>query len=359
MSFSLQKASFWKRISAFMFDGMMMVVLSLAIMIGLHAILKIDAKIDRLEAYRVEYATELGFNLNITTEEYDAFTEDERNAYDELYLELNKRMQQDEEVMNLNASILTSISITVTVSLLIGTAIWYFVIPLFFKNGVTLGKKIFGLAVVRTNGVKVSNPVLFARSLIGFYAIETMFPLTLIFMTLFGSLGIVGLVTVGLFLVLQIFVLAYTKTNSSIHDLLTDTAVVDMASQQIFETQEERTEFDKAEGARKAAEAEGDKPVATGAFAPRPETAQATAEETETVIITTEANVEAVTAEIAEPAQEEEKESVPQTEEKPAEAVPVESEVKTEDAAQNAPSAQETQSPNDEERVETTAPQAE
>ena len=129
-----------------------------------------------------------------------------------------------------------------------------------------------------------------------------------------------------------------------------------MASQQIFETQEERTEFDKAEGARKAAEAEGDKPVATGAFAPRPETAQATAEETETVIITTEANVEAVTAEIAEPAQEEEKESVPQTEEKPALAQAV---VKTEDAAQNAPSAQETQSPNDEKRVENTAPQAE
>lgn len=353
MSFSLQKASFWKRISAFLFDATMMLVLSLAIMIGLHAILKIDAKIDQLEAYRVEYATKLELNLNITTEEYDALTKEEQKAYDDKLLELNKQMSQDEEVMNLNASIITSISITVTVSLLIGTAIWYFVIPLFFKNGVTLGKKIFGLAVIRTNGVKLTNPVLFARALIGFYAIETMFPLTLIFMTLFGSLGIVGLVTVGLFLVLQIFVLAYTKTNSSIHDLLTDTVVVDMASQQIFETQDERTEFDKAEAARKAAEAEGDRPVATGVFAPHTQTAQPANEGAAVVTLTADTNVETVTAEVAEPVQETTQETAQESasEEAPAQSLPVEE-------AESAPSTQEAQ-PSEEAKSVEPAPQAE
>ena len=34
-----------------------------------------------------------------------------------------------------------------------------------------------------------------------------------------------------------------TKTNSSIHDLLTDTAVVDFASQLIFETEEARISY--------------------------------------------------------------------------------------------------------------------
>ena len=351
MSFSLQKASFWKRISAFMFDATLMVVLSLAIMIGLHAILKIDAKIDRLEAYRVEYATEIGLNLNITAEEYDALTEEERKAYDDKLLEMNKQLAQDKEVMDLNANILTSISVTITVSLLIGTAIWYFVIPLFFKNGITLGKKIFGLAVIRTNGVKLTNPVLFARSLIGFYAIETMFPLTLIFMTLFGALGIVGIITPILFLVLQIGVMAYTKTNSSIHDLLTDTVVVDMASQQIFETQEERTEFDKAEGARKAAEADGERQVATGVFAPHSETSQAAAEETEVVTVAAETNVETVTAEIAEPAQES-KQKETSAEETPAQPLPAEEK-------ENAPSVQENQPCDGAEGVENSAPQAE
>ena len=353
MSFSIQKASFWKRISAFMFDGMMLVVLSLAIMIGLHAILKVDAKIDRLEAYRVEYATEIGLDLNISNEDYDALTEEERKAYDDLYVEFNKQLSQNEEVMNLNAEILTLISLTITISLLLGTAIWYFVIPLFFKNGVTLGKKIFGLAVCRTNGVKLTNPILFARSLIGFYAIETMFPLTLIFMTFFGSLGIVGLITPVLFLLLQIGVIAYTKTNSSIHDLLTDTVVVDLASQQIFETQEERTEFDKAEGARKAAEAEnGGRPIATGVFAPKTTTAQDTTA-TEVVTVATQANADTVTAEVAEVVEPAQQEPAQSAEEAPQAPVPVE-ESAAEEASQPTPAQAEEVSV-----AESSAPQAE
>ena len=354
MSFSLQKASFWKRISAFMFDGMMLVVISLAIMIGLHAILKVDAKIDRLETYRLEYATEMGLDLNISNEAYDAFTEEERKAYDDLYVEFNKQLSQNEEVMNLNAEILALISLTITISLLLGTAIWYFVIPLFLKNGVTLGKKIFGLAVIRTNGVKLTNPILFARSLIGFYAIETMFPLTLLFMTFFGSLGIVGLITPVLFFILQIGVIAYTKTNSSIHDLLTDTVVVDMASQQIFETQEERTEFDKAEGARKAAEAEnGGRPIATGVFAPQANTTQASTA-TEVVAIATQTNAEAVTTEVAEAVETAQQEPAQPANEAPQAPVPVE-EKSTEEASQASPAPSEETS----EGAENPAPQAE
>ena len=343
-----------------MFDAMMVFVLSLAIMLGLHAILQIDAKIDKLNAYRTEYAAELGLDLDISTEEYDAMTEEDRKVYDDLYLELNKKMAQNEDVMNLNANIITLISITVTGSLLVGTAIWYFVIPIFFKHGRTLGKKIFGLAVVRTNGVKLTNPVLFARSLIGFYAIETMFPLTLILMTLFGALGIVGFITVGLFLVLQIFVMAYTKTNSCIHDLLSDTVVVDMASQQIFETQDERTEYDKAEAARKAAEAEnGGQPIATGVFAPQTQATQTPKNaETNVVTIAEETKTETVTAEIAEVA--EVVETTPQAEEKPAEQPqPEQPAAINEKTPQETPSAQTTEQADNAENAENPAQAAE
>ena len=84
-----------------------------------------------------------------------------------------------------------------------------------------------------------------------------MFPAFLIIMILLGKLGIIGVITLLLFLVLQIGVMIYTPTNSSIHDLLADTVVVDMASQQIFETEVERLEYVHAEAARKAAETDG------------------------------------------------------------------------------------------------------
>ena len=61
------------------------------------------------------------------------------------------------------------------------------------------------------------------------------------------KLGLIGIVMLFLLLVLQIGVMIYTKTNSSIHDLLSDTVVVEYASQQIFETEEDLIAYKKAE----------------------------------------------------------------------------------------------------------------
>ena len=52
-------------------------------------------------------------------------------------------------------------------------------------------------------------------------------------------LNIVGIIVLALFFILQIGVMIATQTNSSIHDLLSDTVVVDFASQQIFDSEEE------------------------------------------------------------------------------------------------------------------------
>ena len=101
----------------------------------------------------------------------------------------------------------------------------------------------FGIAVIRTNCVKVSNPVLFIREIIGLYAMETMFPLLIILMIYFGYLGIIGTGTILLLMILQLGVMIKTETNSSIHDLLSDTMVVDLVSQRIFDTEEERVAY--------------------------------------------------------------------------------------------------------------------
>ena len=164
-------------------------------------------------------------------------------------------LEKDENVLA-TYSVIVSLSLVIlSFSVLLGILSIYFIVPLFFKNGQTLGKKIFGLAVIRSNLVKVSTPVLFARTLFGMYAIETMFPLFLLAMLYFNLMGGVALITIGLLFVLQVAVLIVSKNNSSIHDLLSDTVVVEFASQRIFETQEALEEFIKEQQAIEAQKA--------------------------------------------------------------------------------------------------------
>ena len=103
----------------------------------------------------------------------------------------------------------------------------------------TVGKKVFGIAVIRTNGVKASNTAIFVRALFGKYTIETMFPAYIFIMISFDIIGSVGLIILALLAILQLLLVIFTSNNSLIHDLLSDTVSVDFASQMIYESQEE------------------------------------------------------------------------------------------------------------------------
>ena len=120
-----------------------------------------------------------------------------------------------------------------------------FVVPLLFKNGQTLGKKIFGLAVVRSNSVKATGPAMFIRAIIGKCTMETMVPICILIMIVSGKLGSIGLIVLALIAILQAAMMISTRTNSCIHDLISDTVVVDYASQRIFESNEELLEAKK------------------------------------------------------------------------------------------------------------------
>ena len=120
-----------------------------------------------------------------------------------------------------------------------------FVVPLLLKNGQTLGKKIFGIAIMRTDGVKITPFALFVRTVLGKYTIETMVPVLIVIMIYFSILGLTGTVVLGLIALLQIILLAATKSRSAIHDLLACTVAVDFASQRIFDSSEELLEYKK------------------------------------------------------------------------------------------------------------------
>ena len=256
MSISLQKADMWKRISAWLFDLMLVLVATVASSLVFLSAFDYDEKLVLIEQTRERYEQEFGIDLDITQDEYNAFSPEEKQSYDDVYQALNNALAEDKELTSAYAKLILTVIFAISLGLLIGNAVVYFVFPMIFKNGQTLGKKCFGLAVVRSNSVKLTTPVLFVRCFIGRFAIETMFPMFLVAMILLGALGSVGTITLVLFLLLQVGVMIYSPTNSSIHDLLSDSVVVDMASQAIFQNNDELVEYQKAEALRKANETE-------------------------------------------------------------------------------------------------------
>ena len=247
MSISIQKANFWKRFSAWMVDVVLTIVLSMAFALGTSSILNYDKLYNEYITIVTEYEKDFGVTLN--QEEYDKLSDTDKQAYDAKKLEMQTALSKDEKAMKLYASINSLIFTIIGISLFLSITVAHFIIPLFFKDGKTLGKKVFGLAVVRSNAVKLTAPILFTRSLIGLFAMETA---AVIFLC---TMGIVGVIAALAVLALQVFVMVKTPHNCAIHDLLADTVVVDYASQRIFDTQEDFLAALAEEKAQEAAEA--------------------------------------------------------------------------------------------------------
>ena len=247
MIFDLQKASIWKRASAFLFDFILFGILAVGFAFLLSAITNYDKYSTTYDESLTQYEQTYQTNFGYTQDEFNELDADAQAAYMNAY----NALTQDVDAMYAYRMMVNLIMLITSLSILLSYLVLEFVIPILFKNGQTLGKKIFGIAVMRTNGVKMNNISLFIRTFLGKYAIETMIPVLIITMILFNSIGIVGPIVIGLILLLQIILMCATKTNSLIHDLLADTVVVDFASQMIYDSEEELIEAKKQAAAEK------------------------------------------------------------------------------------------------------------
>jgi len=249
MTNDLQKAGFWKRIAAWIFDGIFLSILAVGLGVLLSGLLGYDTCSAAVEdAYR-RYETEYGVVFEITQEAYDALPEEKRQAYDDAYAAL---IADEAAMYDYNKMLNLSLVIT-TGGLLLACLLWEFFMPLWLGNGQTLGKKIFGLCLVRNDGVKLNTLQLFTRTLLGKFTVETMIPVYILLMLFWGTLDLTGTLLLGALALGQIICLAVTRSNAAIHDLLAGTAVVDMASQTIFRSTEDLIEFRKKVAAERAA----------------------------------------------------------------------------------------------------------
>ncbi len=248
MDFRIQKASMLKRISAWMLDAILLLVLITGIASVISWAVDMSGHNQQLDDLYAKYEQAYGVEFQMTEEEFLAMTRAEKDQYELAYEALVK----DQEVLRVYNLVINLTLVITSLSVLAGYLILEFAVPLWLKNGQTIGKKVFGIAVMRTNSTKINGICLFIRTVLGKCTIETMIPVMVAVMLLLGLVGMDGTFVVMGLVVVQIAMLILTANRCAIHDKLADTVAVDLASQMIFDSEEAMIEYKKRVAAEEA-----------------------------------------------------------------------------------------------------------
>lgn len=249
MIYDLQKASFLKRAAAWLLDAILVTILAVGVAYLLSVAFGYEKYSDTVSDSYDRYEAEYGVSFAASQEEYLSWTPEQQKNYDEAY----DALIADQDAMYAYSMVVNLSMVIASLSLLISSMGLDFVVPLLFKEGRTVGKRIFGLCVIRTDCVKMSPVQLFVRTLLGKFAVETMIPIYLIMMIFWGIVGLGGTLVLVLLLLVEIILLIATRRNAAIHDLLAGTVVADYTSQMIFDSSEALLAYQKRIHAEQAA----------------------------------------------------------------------------------------------------------
>ena len=249
MVYDLQKAGLWKRIAAWMFDGILTCILAVGFGFLLSLILGYDSHSQAVDDAYAKYEAEYGIVFEITQESYEAMDDVQRQNYDAAY----DALISDTDAMYSYRMMLSLSMVITSLGILAAVLLWEFVIPLWLGHGQTLGKKIFSLCLVRNDGVKLNTLQLFTRSVLGKYTVDTMIPVFILLMLFWGTVGLSGTLCLLVLGAAQVLCLILTQHNCAIHDLIAGTVVVDISSQMIFRTTEDLIAYKKKIAAEQAA----------------------------------------------------------------------------------------------------------
>lgn len=162
-----------------------------------------------------------------------------QTAYLEAYLNV---FDEQKFIIDLNNTVSFGYSVEFVASAIIASIITYVVFPLVFKQGRTVGKKLFKLALASKDGYVFLNRQLAMR----------LMPLTVCLLAflipIWNDLVLVLLIPLIIFLVSFALAMASPK-RCSLHDFTAGTIVIDDASSIIFENEmEEETYLMKEDG---------------------------------------------------------------------------------------------------------------
>lgn len=252
MIYDIQRGSLLKRASAFLLDIILIAIIAVGFAALFSYIFHYDNYSKTYTDKLAQYSKQYNVTFEITAADYEAFTDAEKANWDAAY---NALIKDGEAIVAYNVMVWMVVSIT-SVSILLAYLLLEFVLPLILKNGQTVGKKIFGLGVMRSNGVRVQPVSLFIRTVLGKCIIETTIPALIVTMIFLNTIGIVGPVIIAIIVLVNIFLVLFTKNRNMIHDYISDCVVVDLASQLIFDSEAELIEYKKKVAAEKSANSE-------------------------------------------------------------------------------------------------------
>lgn len=249
MIYDLQRASMWKRISAWLLDAILLCIMATLMAFLLSTALNYDSYSERLDARYAVYEEQFGVTRNLTQADVDAMTADQLANLEAA----SQALSEDAEALYAYNMMLQLMIVITSLGILLAYIVLEFTVPMALGNGQTVGKKVFGIGVMRQDGVRVNGVCMFIRTVLGKYAIETMIPVMMVLMLFFGSVGEVGWLIVGVIVIVEIALLVTTKERCMIHDKLATTVAVDIASQMIFKTHEDLIAYKQKVAAEKAA----------------------------------------------------------------------------------------------------------
>lgn len=249
MIYDLQKASLLKRVSAFILDAILLSVLATGFFFLLSLCTGYEQHLDIVTDAYTRVGAEYGITSEMQMKDPADLTETEVAAIQAA----NAAIAADEEACQAYMMVTNLSILIVTFGLLAAFILLEFIIPLVFRNGQTVGKKIFGIAVMHLSGVRIGHVALFIRTVLGKFAVETM-PLAMAVVFIIGGIGSpVFLIVAGILLIAQFVILILSDENALLHDKMAASVTVDLASQMIFDTHEQLLEYKKKAHAEKVA----------------------------------------------------------------------------------------------------------
>lgn len=249
----LQRAPVSKRLFAFLLDVILASILIAGIYTAGSAVFRTDRYGDRYREIIREYEAEWGVSFDTTQAQFDAMSDEEKTHYREAVDAANA----DEEANRAIRASYRSAFLLFAGGILAAFLILEFAVPLLLGDGRTLGKRLFGLGVMRQDGVRVTAPVLFIRGVIGKGVLELILPILVVVSVLSGQTGVFGIALLVVFAAGEILAIVRSRTGALLHDVLAGTVAVDWASQRIFESRDAREAF-YAERRRREAEQKED-----------------------------------------------------------------------------------------------------
>lgn len=122
-------------------------------------------------------------------------------------------------------------------SFLLAVGGFYILVPLLYKNGETFGKKVMRIGIISNDGYSVKKRQIVARQLFIFVCI--------LFSTFVIGVGLTSFATLAAAIAIYLILIAISKENRSLADLLAFTYVIDVAKSVWFDTPEIEQEKEK------------------------------------------------------------------------------------------------------------------